>query len=373
MTEFRGGGGGWQGFGQYMRDKTDKLAEQYDLRYAKESSLFEGKTFWSTGRLEGIDFDIKEVITQHGGTYEQYGLRNVSHIIASNLALGNQNWKKLLGGKFAHKSYCVVTPQWLVDSIKAGRCQPESNYLPECIRLKGSLELFLGESAKPSESSVQKPSTVKFKMSMATSSQNLIRIEIIAPKDGVSVTEEICSEILDSQYTFARRGYLSITHLGSVNVFALDISNPSSCLSEALLNALSDRDWSGVASVALILYLGEAGCVPLSIFPSDHYIHPSSVAARVMTLSETLLGASEDSIERVVVQVLHEAGPCSHAILIDSFNELVERRRLDIARNLLLALRKCCSLSDSNRWFDHLFATAQTTFRFHNEGLSLKL
>lgn len=119
-----------------MRDKTLKLAGQFDIRFAKKSDIFFGKTFWSTGRIEGIDFDIKQAITENGGTYEQYGLRNVSHIIASNVALSNQNWKKLIGGRFAQKSYCLVTPQWLDDSIKAGKALLESDYLPECLRAR---------------------------------------------------------------------------------------------------------------------------------------------------------------------------------------------------------------------------------------------
>ena len=304
MSGFRGGGGGWEGFGQYMRDKTKKLAGQFDDRYNKKSQVFEGKTFWSTGRLLDFEFDLKQLITENGGVYEQYGLRNVSHIIASNLALSNQNWKKLLGGKFTSKSYCVVKPQWIVDSLKAGKCLPEGEYLPDCIKIKGTITDFLND--QPRDLVMHSDTrTESYADSSHPNSMNIIKLVIENPRDGLSLAEELCFELLSSNYQFAKRGYVTINVSGTINTLVLDLKQ--SCVSDALISELSKQDWTGVDFAALCLFKCEVGDSPVDILPTQKEIHPSSIAARITNLTSALVGADEDTLEAVVVRVLYEA------------------------------------------------------------------
>ena len=52
------------------------------------------------------------------GVYEQYGFTHVTHVIADNLASGNQTWAQL---KRRTKRVNVVTSNWIMDCVKEGR------------------------------------------------------------------------------------------------------------------------------------------------------------------------------------------------------------------------------------------------------------
>lgn len=52
------------------------------------------------------------------GVYEQYGFTHVTHVIADNLASGNQTWAQL---KRRTKRVNVVTSSWVMDCVKEGR------------------------------------------------------------------------------------------------------------------------------------------------------------------------------------------------------------------------------------------------------------
>ncbi|CAD7927663.1 unnamed protein product, partial [Amoebophrya sp. A120] len=98
--------------------------------------LFQGLTFWMTGRTSTLtDMQIKKMILQHGGVYEPYGMTRVSHIIAENLAMGNQVWREYKE-KREKKRYKVVLPAWLEDCIRENKILPETEYLPEVLRTK---------------------------------------------------------------------------------------------------------------------------------------------------------------------------------------------------------------------------------------------
>lgn len=188
----------------------------------------------------------------------------------------------------------------------------------------------------------------------------------------MSLVEEFCFELLSSSLRFAKRGYVTIVQSGTVSCIVLDLKLSS--LSDALISELSDRDWGGVESVALSLYLCEAGSVALDILPTQQEIHPSSVAARITNLTSALIKADEESVSTVVLRVLHEAGPSFHAILIDAFSELVESRRLDSAKDLARAVMKSCFASASNdvhRWFESFLHILQEIFRSRNGGATL--
>ena len=94
--------------------------------------LFSGLSFWLTGRTRGLtDRDIRKMVLENGGIWEPYGMTRVSHIIAENLAMGNQVWRDFKQSGGERKRYCVVTPKWLVDSIAKGEKVWERDYLPE--------------------------------------------------------------------------------------------------------------------------------------------------------------------------------------------------------------------------------------------------
>jgi hypothetical protein len=376
MGEFRGGGGGWSGFGEYMRDKTSKLGEQFDSQYKKRSDLFLGKTFWSTGRLVGFEHDLKKLVTENGGKYEQYGLRRVSHIVASNLALSNQNWKKLLGGKFASKSFCVVKPEWVLDSIEAQKCLSECEYLPDCIKSAESLEKFLAAPPTRTEQingvRYVAGSFPELHKNQGPSAANKTRICSRYSGPMNTVIDEICFSVLTSNVSFGRRGYVTISHSDSVQTYVLNLESNS--LSEELFSAISSSPSMSSSEVILTLYNADIGLKPLDVFPIGNVVHPSSVLAGITHLIDSLIRSDEDSSHAAVQCAVHEAGPSFRAVIIDAFLMLVQQRRLDSARELIHSLRRLsrhpCT-TEENIWLVSIESKLQEIFRFFNNGASL--
>eukprot|EP00931_Biecheleriopsis_adriatica_P105291 TRINITY_DN79853_c0_g1_i1.p1 TRINITY_DN79853_c0_g1~~TRINITY_DN79853_c0_g1_i1.p1 ORF type:complete len:620 (-),score=116.18 TRINITY_DN79853_c0_g1_i1:37-1896(-) len=143
------GGGGYASHGAYMVEKNRKLKEQFAAAALSSSatsageaakSIFQGLSFWMTGRTCLPDQELKRLIVENGGVYEQYGFTRVSHIIADNLAAGNQTWGEL---KRRMKRGHVVTSSWVLDSIKEGRRLPETRYMPKCLAASTSMLSFL--------------------------------------------------------------------------------------------------------------------------------------------------------------------------------------------------------------------------------------
>lgn len=114
--------GVWDGMG-YMRAKKRKLREQFrDIDQEKTSNIFSGVTIYVNGWTEPNADELKRLIHAHGGHYEYnlYGDSKVTHTIATNLP--NAKVKNL-------GDSCVCTPDWIVDSVAAGRRLPVQDYL----------------------------------------------------------------------------------------------------------------------------------------------------------------------------------------------------------------------------------------------------
>eukprot|EP00913_Durusdinium_trenchii_P004068 g3770.t1 len=131
----------------YMVDKNRKLKEQFasaaeagSAGSATKTAIFQGLSFWMTGRTCLPDQELKRIIVEHGGVYEQYGFTHVTHVIADNLASGNQTWAQL---KRRTKRVNVVTSSWVMDCVKEGRRIPELRYMPACLSTPSSMLSFM--------------------------------------------------------------------------------------------------------------------------------------------------------------------------------------------------------------------------------------
>eukprot|EP00929_Paragymnodinium_shiwhaense_P057339 TRINITY_DN2869_c2_g1_i1.p1 TRINITY_DN2869_c2_g1~~TRINITY_DN2869_c2_g1_i1.p1 ORF type:complete len:932 (-),score=278.22 TRINITY_DN2869_c2_g1_i1:173-2896(-) len=148
------GGGGYANFGHYMQEKQRKLKDQFAAVAEQRSSdaasrgeeakpaIFKGLTFWMTGRTCIADSELKRLIFEHGGTYEQYGFTRVSHIIADNLASGNQSWREL---RKRTKRGNVVTSSWVMDCVKEGKRLPEHRYMPKVLEAASTMLNFVAQ------------------------------------------------------------------------------------------------------------------------------------------------------------------------------------------------------------------------------------
>ncbi|MCI4378310.1 hypothetical protein PGIGA_G00214420 [Pangasianodon gigas] len=111
---------GWGGRGGYMAAKVTKLEEQFmrDAPREKEkqgtsSSIFSGVAIYVNGYTEPSADELRRLMMLHGGQYHvYYSHTKTTHIIATNLP--NCKIQELREEK-------VVRPEWITDSIKAGR------------------------------------------------------------------------------------------------------------------------------------------------------------------------------------------------------------------------------------------------------------
>nr|XP_009932873.1 PREDICTED: DNA repair protein REV1 isoform X2 [Opisthocomus hoazin] len=115
-----GDGDGWGTWGGYMSAKVKKLEDQFrsdsaiqHQRDGNLSSIFSGVAIYVNGFTDPSADELRRLMMLHGGQYHVYYSRSkTTHIIATNLP--NAKIKELKGEK-------VVRPEWIMESIKAGR------------------------------------------------------------------------------------------------------------------------------------------------------------------------------------------------------------------------------------------------------------
>ncbi|XP_063809444.1 DNA repair protein REV1 isoform X2 [Pseudophryne corroboree] len=111
---------GWGAWGGYISAKVQKLDEQFRLdaplqqqKDGTTSNIFNGVSIYVNGYTDPTADQLRHLMMLHGGQYHVYYSRSkTTHIIASNLP--NSKIKELRDEK-------VVCPEWVTDSIKAGR------------------------------------------------------------------------------------------------------------------------------------------------------------------------------------------------------------------------------------------------------------
>ncbi|CAI4815761.1 BAP_1a_G0052170.mRNA.1.CDS.1 [Saccharomyces cerevisiae] len=106
--------------GQTLQDQI--LKDQYKDQISSQSSkIFKNCVIYINGYTKPGRLQLHEMIVLHGGKFLHYlsSKKTVTHIVASNLPL-----KKRI--EFAN--YKVVSPDWIVDSIKEARLLPWQNY-----------------------------------------------------------------------------------------------------------------------------------------------------------------------------------------------------------------------------------------------------
>ena len=121
----------------YMSHKIDKLRQQFAVSASNaktKSSLFAGIGILVDGLTNPSASELKLLMQEHGGRYENYYARPaVTHIIASNLTDA-----KIKIYQRERNPLPVVLPSWVVDSIASGTLLPAQDYiLPRLRNLPG--------------------------------------------------------------------------------------------------------------------------------------------------------------------------------------------------------------------------------------------
>ncbi|XP_074551111.1 DNA repair protein REV1 [Halichoeres trimaculatus] len=118
---------GWAERGGYMAAKVSKLEEQFRLDAPREkqkegscTNIFSGVAIYVNGYTDPSADELRRLMMLHGGQFHVYYSRSkTTHIIANNLP--NSKIQELKGEK-------IIRPEWITDSIKAGRLLPYLQY-----------------------------------------------------------------------------------------------------------------------------------------------------------------------------------------------------------------------------------------------------
>lgn len=114
-------------FGNYMAYKNQKLHEQFNANAAvsRQSNLFQGVGIYVNGWTSPSHSELKQIMATHGGRFENYYSRStVTHIICTNLPDA-----KVKHFEKERSPTPVVRPEWIVESIKAGKLLPITEYM----------------------------------------------------------------------------------------------------------------------------------------------------------------------------------------------------------------------------------------------------
>ncbi|VVC24976.1 Hypothetical protein CINCED_3A018327 [Cinara cedri] len=117
---------GFEQWGGYMEAKKTKLNNQFMEKAASDgntvkSQIFKGISIFVNGYTLPSADELKQIMMENGGVYHHYHRPDITtHVIASNLPTAKL---KLL------KQYRIVKPEWISDSIKAGKLLNFKDYL----------------------------------------------------------------------------------------------------------------------------------------------------------------------------------------------------------------------------------------------------
>ncbi|KYQ48769.1 DNA repair protein REV1 [Trachymyrmex zeteki] len=123
------GENGFEDWGGYMAAKKAKLEEQFRDTASKEfkesSKLFEGIAIFVNGYTDPTSDELRRLMMMHGGIYHHYMRPKITtHIIASNLP-----YSKIVLYRKSQNPIPICKPQWIIDSITAGKILNFQNYL----------------------------------------------------------------------------------------------------------------------------------------------------------------------------------------------------------------------------------------------------
>eukprot|EP00112_Aurelia_sp_Birch-Aquarium-sp1_P007254 Seg179.3 transcript_id=Seg179.3/GoldUCD/mRNA.D3Y31 product="DNA repair protein REV1" protein_id=Seg179.3/GoldUCD/D3Y31 len=132
-------GWGGQGCRGYMKEKERKLEEQFLSLNEKDgnplkSYIFDGVCIFVNGYTNPSSDHLKQIMAEHGGHYQHYySRRSCTHIIATNLP--DSKVRELKNEKIVH-------PDWIIESVKAGKQLPIHKYRLYCTAQGKSTDVF---------------------------------------------------------------------------------------------------------------------------------------------------------------------------------------------------------------------------------------
>ncbi|XP_062982340.1 DNA repair protein REV1 isoform X2 [Elgaria multicarinata webbii] len=212
---------GWGTWGGYRSAKVQKLEDQFHSEAAMQhqkdgisSNIFSGIAIYVNGFTDPSADELRRLMMLHGGQYNVYYSRSkTTHIIATNLP--NAKIKELKGEK-------VVRPEWIMDSIKAGRLL---SYIPYQLYTKQSSiqkGLWFNTVCKP-EDPIPGPSNISVELNRVNCLVRKYEVDNEIKANGMSElnqedeTEDI--GFLELEQTFCGSKENGIHHRDNISIF----------------------------------------------------------------------------------------------------------------------------------------------------------
>lgn len=153
-----------------MAAKKAKLEGQFRDTASKEfnesSKLFEGVAIFVNGYTDPTSDELRRLMMMHGGIYHHYMRPKITtHIIASNLP-----YSKIMLYRKSQNPIPICKPQWIIDSIAAGKILNFQNYLlySNSTNVQPQLAYKLNNKAKDSPIIYNKQDIEKSETSVGT-------------------------------------------------------------------------------------------------------------------------------------------------------------------------------------------------------------
>jgi len=126
---------------RYLQDRNMKLSDQrkeHGMAAETDGILRNVKVYINGYLRDTTDIEMKRIVTLAGGLV-MTSASGASHILTSQQLSGSKT-QKILTSKSRKPAY-VVQPEWVSDSIKAGRRQPERLY--SVIKCASTMDVYL--------------------------------------------------------------------------------------------------------------------------------------------------------------------------------------------------------------------------------------
>ncbi|XP_029044961.2 DNA repair protein REV1 isoform X1 [Osmia bicornis bicornis] len=185
------GESGFEDWGGYMAAKQAKLEEQFHseaINETKTSEIFQGIAIFVNGYTDPTADELRRLMMKHGGAYHHYLRPKVTtHIIATNLP-----YSKIMLYRKSQNPTPICKPEWIVDSIKAGRILKFQNYLlySHCTDVQPKLN-YIVKSKKGEENVTLQEDNKAQPNNEASSSTNNIDNKHVTAKS--NITDQVTS------------------------------------------------------------------------------------------------------------------------------------------------------------------------------------
>lgn len=112
---------GYEGFGEYMEKKKAKLMQQQKELIQIRSDIFKGLRFYINGYTQPSATELKELILEHGGIYEQY------YTSRPNIYMVTTHLPQTKIDKVS-ENQVIIKPEWIIDSIRSEQLLAINDY-----------------------------------------------------------------------------------------------------------------------------------------------------------------------------------------------------------------------------------------------------